>query len=76
MAREHAVSVRNACRAVRVPRSCYYAPVPERDEHDVIATSEECIRDAPGYGFDMTYAALRHRGYGKGRLYRVYRQRS
>ena len=68
------VSVRNACRAVRLPRSCYYAPAPERDDNDVIAMIEEYIRDNPRHGFDKMYAALRHRGYGKSRLYRVYRQ--
>jgi hypothetical protein len=66
--------VRNACRAVRLPRSCYYAPAPARDDHDVIAMIEEYIRDNPRHGFDKMCAALRHRGYGKSRLYRVYRQ--
>jgi putative transposase len=74
MVKEYGVSVRNACRAVRLPRSCYYAPAPERDDNDVIAMIEEYIRDNPRHGFDKMCAALRHRGYGKSRLYRVYRQ--
>jgi putative transposase len=74
MVKEYGVSVRNACRAVRLPRSCYYAPAPEREDHDVIAMIEEYIRDNPRLGFDKMYAALRHRGHGKSRLYRVYRQ--
>jgi len=40
----------------------------------VIARIEEYIRDNPCHGSDRTCAALRHRGYSKSRLYRVYRQ--
>ena len=59
---------------MRLPRSRYYAPAPERDDNDVIAMIEEYIQDNPRHGFDKMYAALRQRGYGKSRLYRVYRQ--
>ena len=74
MVNEYSVSVRNACRAVRLPRSCYYAPAPQRDDGEVITLIEGYIRENPRHGFDKMYAAVRTKGYGKSRLYRVYRQ--
>jgi hypothetical protein len=50
MVKEHGVSVRNVCRTVRRPRSGYYVPAPERDDHDVIAMIAGCIRDNPRHG--------------------------
>ena len=40
MVEEYGVSVRNACRAVRLPRSCYYAPAVTRDDAPVIEKIE------------------------------------
>jgi hypothetical protein len=40
MVNEYSVSVRNACRAVRLARSCYYAPAPQRDVGEVITLIE------------------------------------
>jgi putative transposase len=74
MVKEYGVSVRNACRAVRLPRSCYYAPVPVRDDAHVIEKIEAYVRENPRHGFDKLYPTLRSRGCGKTRLYRVYRQ--
>jgi hypothetical protein len=64
MRREYGVAVRHACRAVQPPRSCYFAPAPERDDHDVIAMIEEYIRDNPRHGCDKMYVDLRYSGYG------------
>jgi len=54
-------------------RSCYYAPAPERDDHDVIAMIEEYIRDNPRHGFDKMYACCATAAMQEP-LYRVYRQ--
>ena len=56
MVKEYAASVRNACRAARLPRSCYYATAPE---HDVIALIEQYVRDDPHEGLDEMRAACK-----------------
>lgn len=74
MVKEYGISVRNACRAVRLPRSCYYAPAAVRDDAEVIDRIEAYVRENPRQGFDKLYPALRRPGCGKTRLYRVYCQ--
>ena len=59
MVNEHGVSGRNACLAVRLPRSCFYAPAPPRDDGQVIALIEGYIRENPRQGFDKMYATVR-----------------
>ena len=74
MVNEYGISVRNACQAVGLPRSCFYAPAPPRDDGEVVTLIEGYIRENPRHGFDKMYATLRAQGCGKSRLYRVYRQ--
>lgn len=73
MVEEHGLSVRQACRAARLARSAYYAPRRPRDDGPVITAIQEYISENPGQGFDKLYPVLRTRGFGKCRLYRVYR---
>lgn len=74
MVKEYGISVRNACRAVRPPRSCYYSPPAVRDDTEVIERIEADVRENPRQGFDKLYSVLRRPGCGKKRLYRVYCQ--
>lgn len=73
MTNEHGLSVRQACQTARLARSAFYAPARPRDDGPVIAAIEGYVRDNPRHGFDKLYPALRGEGFGKCRLYRVYR---
>jgi putative transposase len=70
---EHAISVRQACRAARLARSVYYAPRRPRDDSALIAAIQGFVAENPGQGFDKHYPVLRTQGFGKCRLYRVYK---
>lgn len=74
MVEERGVSVRQACQAVRLSRSRYYAPVARRDDSRVMEALEAYVKGNPRHGFDKLYPVLRQRGFSKSRLYRVYRQ--
>jgi putative transposase len=73
MVAEHGVSVRQACRAVRLARSAFYAPRRPRDDSPIVAAIQRYVGENPTQGFDKLYPALRAEGFGKCRLYRVYR---
>jgi putative transposase len=73
MVNEHGLSVRQACRTARLTRSTFYAPRRPRDDGPVIATIESYVHDNPRHGFDKLYPAVRSQGFGKCRLYRVYK---
>ena len=73
MVQEHRLSVRQACRAARLSRSAFYAPPCARNDDLVIAAIELYVRENPRHGFDKLYPALRPQGFGKCRLYRVYK---
>jgi putative transposase len=73
MVNEHALSVRQACRTARLARSAFYAPRRLRDDGPIIAAIEGYVRDNPRHGFDKLYPSVRSQGFGKCRLYRVYR---
>jgi hypothetical protein len=70
---EHAISVRQACRAARLARSAYYAPRRARDDSALITAIQGFVAENPGQGFDKLYPVLRTQGFGKCRLYRVYK---
>ncbi len=70
---EHSVSVRQACQAVRLARSAFYAPRRPRDDGPIIAAIRRFVEVNPTQGFDKLYPAVRAEGFGKCRLYRVYR---
>jgi putative transposase len=73
MVNEHGLSVRQACRTACLTRSTFYAPRRPRDDGPVIATIERYVHDNPRHGFDKLYPAVRGQGFGKCRLYRVYK---
>ena len=73
MVQGHGLSVRQACQAARLSRSAFYAPACVRDDGPMIAAIELYVRENPRHGFDKLYPALRPQGFGKCRLYRVYR---
>ena len=73
MVTKHDVSVRQACRAVHLSRSAFYAPRRPRDDGPIVAAIRGFVEVNPTQGFDKLYPALRTEGFGKCRLYRVYR---
>jgi putative transposase len=73
MVAEHGISVRQACRTVRLARSAFYAPRRPRDDAPIVTAIQRYVQDNPRHGFDKLYPALRPEGFGKCRLYRVYR---
>lgn len=73
MVADHALSVRRACAAARLARSAYYAPAQPKDDSPVIAAIEGYIAENHRHGFDKLYPVLRREGFGKCRLYRVYK---
>lgn len=73
MIHEHGLSVRVACRAARCTRSAFYAPRRPRDDGPVIQAIGAYLQDNPRHGFDKLYPALQPQGFGKCRLYCVYR---
>ncbi|HEY3784770.1 MAG TPA: DDE-type integrase/transposase/recombinase [Steroidobacteraceae bacterium] len=73
MTSEHGISVRQSCRAARLARSAFYAPRRPRDDGPVIAAIEGYVSENPRHGFDELYPAVRAQGFGKCRLYRLYK---
>jgi putative transposase len=73
MVAEHGLSVRQACRAARLARSAYYAPARPKDDGAVVAAIETYIGENQQHGFDKLYPVVRRQGFGKCRLYRVYK---
>lgn len=70
----HGLSVRAACRALRLSRSAPYYRTRVRDDSAIIDAVSHHIRDNPGHGFGLLYKTLRAgpRLCGKTRLWRVY----
>jgi putative transposase len=73
MVSEHGLSVRQACRTARLARSAFCAPRRPRDHGPVIVAIEGYVRDNPRHGFDKLNPGVRSQGFGKCRLYHVYR---
>lgn len=73
MVKEHGLSVRQACGAARLTRSAYYTPTRPSRDAEVIVAIERYIAVNPTHGFDKLYPAVRPQGFGKCRLYRVYK---
>ncbi len=73
---EHGLSVSRSCKAVGLPRSCWYRPACDWRERDreVIDALSRLARDKPGLGFWKLYARLRRQGYSWNhkRVWRVY----
>jgi putative transposase len=73
MVNTHGLSVRQACRSVRLARSAFYALPRPKDDTATITVIQDYVRDNPGHGFDKLYPAVRRPAMGKCRLYRVYK---
>lgn len=76
MQTNHGVSLRAACRVLRLSRSApYYRPRPRYDEPVIEAVSAH-ISDNPGHGFGLLYKTLKANQplCGKTRLWRIYRE--
>jgi putative transposase len=73
MVNDHGLSVRQACRAARLARSAYYVPARPRHEGPVIAAVQGYVEQNQMHGFDKLYPVVRRQGFGKCRLYRVYK---
>jgi putative transposase len=73
MVEQHALSIRQACNAARLARSAYYAPRRPKDDSAVVAAIEAYIAENQRHGFDKLYPVVRRQGFGKCRLYRVYK---
>ena len=73
MVADHGISVRQACRAARLARSAYYAPAAAKDDAAEIAAIQAYIAENEQHGFDKLYPVVRRQGFGKCRLYRVYK---
>ncbi len=74
MVAEHGMSVRQACRAVRLARSAFYAPRRPRDDGPIIAAIERYVARQPDA--KASTSSTRRcvvRALGKCRLYRVYK---
>jgi len=71
---EHGLSIRSACKAVRLSRTVYhYKPDTKRDE-PVIEVLQKLADRYPRYGFDKMFSLLRRRGFrwNHKRVHRVY----
>jgi putative transposase len=72
----HEISVRQACKAVKLPRSTYsYQAKPNKDI-EVIQELERLVEEHPAIGFWKSYYRLRRQGkdWNHKRVYRVYTQ--
>jgi putative transposase len=73
MVSTHHVPVRQACRTARLARSAFYAPRRPRDDTAEIEAIQTYIGDNQQHGFDKLYPVVHAQGFGKHRLYRIYR---
>jgi len=71
---EHGVSERQACKAVRLPRSTYQYKHKEKDDTEIIELLGALVEKHPSIGFWMCFYRLRNMGYqwNHKRVYRVY----
>jgi putative transposase len=75
MVHDHGVSTRQACRAARLTRSAFYYARRPRNDGPMVEAIQLYAQENPRHGFDKLYPALRSpgSGFGKCRLYRIYR---
>jgi putative transposase len=73
---EHSLSIRQACKAVKIPRSNYQYSRVDKNDTDIISSLKELIENHPSIGFWKCYHRLRRKGYrwNHKRVYRVYTQ--
>lgn len=71
---EHSLSIRQACKAVRIPRSNYHYYSKEKNDIEIISSLKKLVEDYPSIGFWKCYHRLRRQGmnWNHKRVYRVY----
>jgi len=74
--KRHNLSERQACRAVRVPRTTYQYKPKQRDDQPVVHALAELTEKHPSIGFWKCYHRIRKKGHrwNHKRVYRVYTQ--
>lgn len=76
MVEDYRLSVRQACKAVKMPQSTYHYKPKPKDDTQIIQVLEELVTKHPSIGFDQGFSRLRLQGYqwNHKRVYRVYTQ--
>lgn len=76
MTQEHLVSCRQACKALKQPRSSYLYQAAVKDDTVLINAFNHLVQKHPAIGFWQCYHRLRRQGYKDNhkRMYRVYTQ--
>jgi putative transposase len=71
---EHQVSERQACEALRVPRSSYHYEPKAKNDTPVINELQALVSKHPAIGFWQSYFRLRRSGYvwNHKKVYRIY----
>jgi putative transposase len=74
MREEHSLSIRQACKAVNLPRSCFMYKRKPKDDTEAMERLQELVAKHPSIGFWKSYYRLRRQGYkwNHKRLYRIY----
>ena len=74
MIKYHSVSVRQACKTLKIPRSTFRYQTIEKDDAPIIEELNKLINKHPSIGFWMCYHRIRNQGYkwNHKRVYRVY----
>ena len=74
MIKEHGVSQRQACKAVRMSSSSFRYKPRQRDDREVIEQLQDLVDKHPAIGFWQAYYRIRRKGYlwNHKRIYRVY----
>ena len=72
----HNLSVRQACKAIDIPRSTYEYQLREKDDQPVLQALAQLVEGHPAIGFWKCYRRLRKQGnhWNHKRVYRIYTQ--
>lgn len=75
MVKEHRLSIRRACNAVKLARSLFYYAHSREDDSAIIEAIHAVIDRHPRYGFWAIFERLKRQGFGWNhkRVYRVYK---
>ena len=74
MVKQHNISLRQACKEFKIPRSSYSYKPKEKDDQVIIKQLGELCEKHPSIGFWMCYYRIRNKGFkwNHKRVYRVY----
>jgi putative transposase len=74
MTEDHGVSVRQACKALNIPRSTFSYKAVEKNDRAVIEQLQQLVDRHPAIGFWQSYHRIRRQGFiwNHKRVYRVY----